>query len=260
MNKPVGSLFVVLALVFASGCSSGPTVSESGADSKAKTVEQISDEKVEQYFEAIAANDIDEMESGLASAARGSIAEAYMIHMIAVANSSLDAGVPEAEPETLTAKKEGYESCGDDGTGKQSCVVWGNIEGKDGKITNFTVSGKRLDDRISVGNDKFAKAGRLAEVRFISAYKSVETGGLTVDIEIKSNERKVETNLFGSTYRSKEGRQSKATETIGLDALEPKSTTFASVYFDRADLGGDLKLAFFDPDYNEVPVIIKTAQ
>jgi hypothetical protein len=215
-----------------------PSESPSASASEETETELPSDEDVAAFFEAMASKDPFTMEQVKKFVERGSLAEAYLGYYMAVSNAAIDGGQPNPA-DNVTETDEGYEVCASGSRGK-SCSVWGDVEGRDGKIVNFTVDGQELGPRISSGNGKSAAAGGLAEVTFLHAYKSIQSGNLFVCSEVQSNDKAIDLTLYGATYRDPTGRQAKSSDAIGPTDLAPKSRATVCQIFTAANPGGDV--------------------
>jgi hypothetical protein len=260
MRKSSRLAFSLASIVLLFGCG-GPEVEEATGDRSAATAnqdEEVNDEEIQSYFDALASNDADEMEKVAGLAAPDSIAQAYAMHQANIVNAAQDMGMP-YESEDVRSVEGGYETCGTDEEGKEVCYTYADLESTAGKLSSFTVNGKSLKDRISLGNGQTAKAGRFGRVEFLSAYKSADND-LWVAVKFKTS--KGEPAIFAgyeAKYRSPDGRQSTAGELIGSEELDPNSMSFEVMIFPRAKAGGTVSIPVYDLDYyGEVNVKIKT--
>lgn len=217
-----------------------------------------SEEDLQEYFDAAAGYDVAQLEEARALAEPGSIAEAYVGYLAASMTAYVDGGAPGLEGTTAEREGDGYEFCPDP-TDDDTCLLFENIEGRDGKIVNFTINGESLDERLSVGSKKPARAGELGSARLLYAYQSVQSGALFVIAEVRSGQEPVTVASYEATYRSPKGRQSKATEFQGPSDLGADSTANISLAFPGAEPGGTATLKFFSDDFmTEKVVELKT--
>ena len=129
---------VVLVLGLVSGCSS-----DDGDD---RDPGLPSEAELSTYFDAVASYDPEQLTEAQQIAADGSPAQGYAAYLGEFSASAIAADQP---VDAAEAKKvdDGYEACG--GTGQaDECVTWSDLEGKDGELTDFTVSGTALDDSL----------------------------------------------------------------------------------------------------------------
>ena len=255
-------LAIALALTLASGCGGGLKTSDSKGGATAKSVDQpdvgtkANSKELSLFFTAVAESDIDKLTEAKKLAAPDSIAFAYASEQLDVANSVLDSGTPTTDPQTLKETDDGYEGCVPDGA---DCTKWADIESRDGKIANFTVNGKEINDRLSIGNGKTVDVGNIASVEFLSAYQSAQSDILLVNLKVKSKGLKVSQYPWNATYRAPDGRTAKAGEAIlGPEDMEPNSLSYVTVMFEHARPGGDIKLQFYDANDNEFNPVVKT--
>ena len=207
----------------------------------------MSDEEVKKYFEALASDNPDEMESVRSEVAEpGSLADAYALHFIHATNSNFDAGFP-PEPSTLNDIDGGYEMCSTDEEGKETCTEFTEMESTNGKLADFAVGGNDLRDRISVGDGTKKSAGPLGSVEFLGSYLQVD-GSLAVHARIKTKNLAI-TGPYTARYRSPEGRQSSTNSASAPEEIDPDSTAYVSFYFPRAKPGGRVTIPMADPDY-----------
>jgi len=253
------SLLTVAAfvLVAVASCSNSPEVKEATGDSSASkpAAPKLSDADLEKFFEALGSKDPEEIEAAIPLAAEGSIAQAYAMYTLHSVNSGIDVGHP-YPADAVTKSRDGFRVCSTSeeklAEGEKRCYVWGDIESKEGKIASLTVDGEDLADRISLGTGEKVKLGPLGTVEFLSAYQTVSSSGLIVNLRVKTADLAVSgSSLSSARYRAKDGRQSSAAEANVVEEIAPNSLTYLGVYFDRAKPGGELIATFTDADFNQ---------
>jgi len=174
---------LLLPLGLVSGCG-GKDSSDSTSPSR-----QLSYSAVKDYFEAVASYRVDSLASAQVIPADGSLALAYVKYLGDFSASAVAAGQPvkgavleQVDPGDVFA---GLTACG--GTGKaDECVTWADFEGdKNGKLTDFTVNGTKLDDSLLdlTGQPPIESAG-LYSVQPDYAYRSPQSGSLFVLVRI----------------------------------------------------------------------------
>jgi hypothetical protein len=215
-----------------------------------------SDDDIEAYFNAVSTYDVGDLKHAMKLSEPGSIAEAYAGYFLGAANASIDGGYPLAGD--LPIKVDGgYKAC--TGKGEDACVTWADVEGRDGKIVNFTINGKELGPRISAGTGKSVDAGSLGQVKLLYAYQSVQSGGMFVVAEVRSGAAPITIGSYQATYRSREGRQSTAAETTGPTELAAKSLATIVLSFPNAEPGGTVTIPMFSEDFmTDGQAVLKT--
>jgi hypothetical protein len=124
------------------------------------------------------------------------------------------------EAATFIPAGSGYKTCSGHGAKKQ-CVVWDNVQAKGDRIANFTISGKKLADRLTVGNGKWVTVGSLGKIKVGVAYQSVQSGWLFVVFKMKAGAHPLSINQTDFAYVTKGGTQVTAGDWAGPDKLLP---------------------------------------
>lgn len=200
------------------------------------------DESVAAYFEAFATQKPSEMKKGQSFAAEGSIAEAYLTHQTALANSDLDGG-KQSSPAEVSRVDDGYQICQDD---SDRCTVYADITANGAKLASFTVDGRELGNRLLIGDGEKREVGSVATVELISAYKA-QANDLFVVFWMKAQTDGVAIE-HRTAYLSKNGRQRQLGGWQGPTSLLENSTGTYTVLFPGASLGGTLHLELFAED------------
>ena len=244
-------------LIAAGGCSNDPEIKESEGDTQASKPEgpKLSSADVEKFFEGLASRDPETIESVTPIAAEGSVAEAYAKYTLHLTNAAIDAGTPYL-PYTVTKSEKGFKSCASPdeelAPSTKRCSLWSGVEAEDGKLASLTVDGNSLRDRISVGTGEKIKLGALGRLEFLSAFQSPSANGMIVNLRLKTKALAVSaTEFYSARYRSKDGRQSTASNAMVPDEIAPDSVAYLAVVFDRAKPGGELLATVSDSDYNQ---------
>lgn len=254
-------IFAAVALVSLTGCG-GNDAKQTEGDSKAATVNNddatISNGDIEKYFKAISNEDPDEMAQVEQHAAPGSVAAAYLQEQTDAVNAQIDGGGSVGNTE-FSKVDGGYKNCATDENGNDACVTWSGFESDAGKLAKFKINDIDISDRISVGDGSKKAAGSLATVEFLSAYKSVQSGYLFVNLKITTKADKINIDSYGATYRGTDKRQLTAVSAAGPTELGADSTATVSVIFKAAKAGGTIQFDIADENYNkEATVSIKT--
>ncbi|MEV5001997.1 hypothetical protein [Nocardioides sp. LML1-1-1.1] len=259
MLKRLLATATVLAAVTAgvTACSDDPDTSPGGADGRtagsADDGETTGDssgpsgEDVRAFFEALASSDVTQMEDVRSLAAPGSVAALYLEHQTALSVALRDGGSEAYDPERLTKKGDGFESCStaDKKDEKKSCSTYGDIQSDGDKISSFTVNGKDLRNRLLAGGKKRFKAGDLAEIRLVTAYQSVN-GDLYVALDLRNTTSGAAVAVESRTaYRTPEGRQVQLAGQSGPTSVQADSMAHIALAFAAAEVGGELNLQLF---------------
>ena len=211
-------LAVVLVLGVLPGCSSGDDDTEPGLPS---------DAKLAAYFDAVASYDPEQLAEAQQIAADGSPAQGYAAYLGDFSASAIAAGQP---VEAAEAKEvdDGYEACGGTGTADE-CVTWSDLEGKDGELTDFTVSGTALDDSLVDLTDQapIASPG-LYTVQPDYAYLSPQSGTLFVLMTITAGDVPLapQTGLYIDQDQTLKGVATRAPASIDAGASTPVVLAF----------------------------------
>lgn len=140
------------------------------------------------YFEAVASYRVDSLAAAEVLAQEGSPAMAYLRYLGDFSASAVAAGEPvmgavlkQVDPDHALA---GLTACG--GTGNpEECVTWADFEGTDGKLTDFTVNGVKLDDSLlDLTDQPPVESAGVYSVQPDYAYRSPQSGSLFVLVTI----------------------------------------------------------------------------
>ena len=151
------------------------------------------------YFGAVASYDPDQLTEAAKIAALGSVAAEYVGYLHAFAESAIAGGdpAPAAEAEAVGG---GYRACG--GTGlPDECVVWGDLEGRDGKLVSFTINDRPVDPELTYleKSPELEGSGGLL-VHPLYAYRSIQSGTLFVLASVSAGRHTVEVDATSARY------------------------------------------------------------
>jgi len=212
------------------------------------------------YFSALVTEDPDEDEAASKDhAAPKSIAAAYAQHLANVRGADLDGGLS-SDAEDLITENGTYGYCPDGDTDSKDCVTWGDVQFSGGKVSTFTINKVDISKRITLGSGDAVKAGKLADITFLSAYQSVQSKAVFVALEVKTNKRAVTVITYDSKYRDQSGHQRTATQEGGPSEIDADSTARIYAAFKSVKPGGVLTLDVTDSkNYDTKTVKIKTS-
>ncbi|HEX5091036.1 MAG TPA: hypothetical protein VFV89_24705 [Nocardioides sp.] len=137
------------------------------------------------YFEAITSGDPEQVTKAEEIAADGSPAQAYA-RFIGLATTAWAAAGEDAPADVEVEDVDrGFKACVSD----DRCATWTDLEGKDGKLTSFSVSGIMLDDSFVdlTGQAPISSEG-LYDVQPEYAYRLPQSGVLEVVLTITAAE------------------------------------------------------------------------
>jgi hypothetical protein len=214
---------------------------------------------VTRYFAALASENPSKQRRVFKLTASGSIAEAYIKEQYGVTLALQQSG-QSLPPTKFTHTGDTYKSCQKAGAGQgKSCVTWGNIQAKGNRIANFTVNGKSLKSRLSVGSGKYQPVGSLGKVRVLASYQSVQSGALFVVFTLKSRSHPLSIDQTDSAYLTRSGTQVSAAEVEGPDKLLPHAKGLYYIAFAHTPVGGKLVLRVIDmQNYSDASAAIPT--
>jgi hypothetical protein len=215
-----------------------------------------SEDTLRKYFNGIGHSTLDSLQESLDAAVPGSPAAAYATYLRALMQADIDGGTPDDEGEDVNKVTGGFKQCV--GTGSdQTCYKYTDIEGSDGKVSNFSVNDKPLGNRLSVGNGKAVVAdGSGSSATFIAAFEASSGSNLFIAVSVKAGSKGV--SLVQAKYRSVDGRQSESAQNSGPDDLDSGALANFAFVFPSAKIGGTLTLTLSDSDYNDSTITLKT--
>ena len=216
--------------------SAAPSVSPSPAEV------EVSAASTREIADAIAiGGDPDAIREAMKFTAADSVANAYLLHRSYLAEAGLDGGSAYSDSEVTELSGGEYKVC-DDPTNEKTCAVLGDFKADaSGKIVDFTVAGKPLKGRLTVGNGQKVKAGGGA-FTFLTAYKTITSNALDVTVKMESGGKALSPNIYSATYRGPDGKQRTATDAVGPTELDADSNSVASFSFKGVKPGGKVTL------------------
>ena len=139
LRVPALLVSVLLTAGLVAGCSDDPPKPATGPGLPSQA-------DLKSYFQAITGSDIDALKTVQTDvAADGSPAQGYAAY---ITEYDLAANAAEApvEPFDVEEVDNGFKAC--IGDSPDQCVTWTDLEGRDGKLANFTINGSSLDDLL----------------------------------------------------------------------------------------------------------------
>jgi hypothetical protein len=169
---------VLVLLGLLAGCGSGDPEPPSGPGLPSQA-------DLRTYFEAITSGDPDQTKKAEAIAAEGSPAQAYAAFVGLAATAVTASGHDAQASGDVEDVDQGFKACVSD----DACVTWTDLKGKDGKLTDFSVSGTVLDDSLVdlTGQAPISSEG-LYDVQPEYAYRLPQSGVLDVAVTITASD------------------------------------------------------------------------
>lgn len=241
-------VLVVLALVPVSGCTDDDT---SGGSPSSGSSALPSDDDLAAYFGAVASYDVDRLAKAEDIAADDSPAQEYARYQQLYATASTAGGnpLPSAEAEPADG---GFKACIDAGEGEE-CATWADLQGEDGRLSDFTVNGSDVKDAlVSLEDQPPIDVDGLFTVQPTYAYRSpplqvlfvlVSVTATDVPLEVLSRRAvyvEQDTVLTGVDSRGPTGVDPGQSQTVILAFAEAKDTALdGQVTFDVTVGGTD---------------------
>ncbi len=198
-----------------------------------------SDQDLATYFDAVASYDPDQLDAAQEIAADGSPAQGYAAYLGEFSASAIAADQP---VDAADAEKvdDGFKACG--GTGPaDECVVWSDLEGEGGKLTNFTVAGTEVDDSLVdlTAQPPIAAEGLYA-VQPDYAYRSPQSGTLFVLVTVTAADVPLAPRLgiYVEQDQILNGIQTRSPATVDAGASSPVILAFPDAQ--KAGLDGQV--------------------
>ncbi|WP_159942044.1 MULTISPECIES: hypothetical protein [unclassified Nocardiopsis] len=220
---------------------SGPSDTESpGGGVPARSVAgEAPEDVVEGYMAALSATgDPEQMRGGLALAAPGSTAHAYLTHQAAVAQAWVDEGSPAWNTEVRSGA-DGYELCPEDAPAAD-CLSYGGFTFEDGLLSGLLVEDRDPGPGLLVADGtRTGSAGVRATL--LTAYQSVTDKFLVVTVEFAAADS-VSLDLTHASYERADGGGERVQEAVGRYELDADTATHAVFFFPGAVPGGTLRV------------------
>ena len=181
LPRAVRPTLVALALLGLGAACSG------GSGTEAGTRSLPSDAELRTYFAAVTSYDPDLLGAAEAIAADGSPAQGYAAYLGELSTAAIAAGQPVAAGE-VEVVDGGYRACGGTGAADE-CVTWSDFEGQDGRLTDFTVAGAKLDDvLVDLTAQTPVESPGLYSMQPEYAYRSPQSGTLYVLVSVSAGD------------------------------------------------------------------------
>lgn len=262
------SVLLPLTFLLLSGCSSsgdGPAVetvdtpssgssfSASPSPSPSPTPSPSAQESARLYIEALASTDATEVAQMVSLAEPGTVAQRYGAHRAALTEADRAAGGGALSGAVITEEGGGFEVC--DAAAPDDCLVFADFEAvASGKLVSFTIDGKSIESRLLGPGKKAPVTAGKVRMNLLSAYRSVQTGALTVTVDVANkSDGEITVATYEAAYVTSDGRQSMTSGQIGLTDLQAGASAPVAITFDAADVGGTMTVEVYrSSDFAEV--------
>jgi len=136
------------------------------------------------YFEAITSGDPDQTKKAEEIAAEGSPAQGYAAFINLATTAATTAG-QDPQSSEVEDVDQGFKAC----VSEDACVTWKDLKGKDGELTDFSVSGIMLDDSlVDLTAQAPISSEGLYDVQPEYAYRLPQSGVLEVVVTITASD------------------------------------------------------------------------
>jgi hypothetical protein len=238
VRLPVLLLALLLPLGLVAGCSDDEPEPATGPGLPAQA-------ELKSYFEAIVSADADELAKVQADVtADGSLAQAYAAYdgEFAVASGAAEQS---GEPADVEEVDGGFKACVGDSS--DQCATWTDLQGKDGKLTDFEINGIELSDLlVDLTDQRPIESAGLYRVQPDYAYRQPKSGRLFVLCTVTASD--VPLSPKPGTYIEEDvilnGVKAPGAHPIGAGSSSPVILAFADAQDVKLDgqITFDLKL------------------
>ena len=201
----------------------------------------VSSSEVQDYFDAYAASDPEDMRAAVKHTAKDSPAQRYIVHQANNVEANDAMGYERYVQETKY--KDGSVSIcyeGDD------CAEYSELAFEAGKLASFSVDGKDISDRVALGDGTVVKYKEDAGFEVLSSYHSA-SGNLVAVVRFYAYDRPMDFS-YTATYRKPSGQQIESVDTDLPSRVAANSNQDAAVIFPTSENGGDLHLKLSNAD------------
>lgn len=247
INAAVALVGITVGLLALIGCAGTVPVAEDPTPTTPATVKAATKEAKETkapknprpkvFVQALGSNVGEVMKAAQKVTVKGSTAAVYLQHQANLLEAELDGGTAIIGPDPVNRKGNGFELCP---IGADECIAYTDFKvDAAGKLTDLSVNGQPISSLLTVGNGSTVQA-KGVKVQFLTAYRNKV--GLWVIAKVTTSDKPVQLNHWSATYRDPAGKQRTATEAMGPDAIEAKSSSFVGMVFAGSKPGGKVTL------------------
>ena len=219
---PVLLLAVLLPLGLLAGCSDDEAEPATGPGLPSQA-------DLRSYFEAIVSADADELAKVQADVtADGSLAQAYAAYDAEFAAAAEAAGQGAGEPADVEEVDGGFKACV--GNSSDQCATWTDLEGKDGRLTDFDINGIELGDLlVDLTDQPPIESAGLYRVQPDYAYRQPKSGKLFVLCTVTASDVPLspKPGIYVEGEQILDGVEAPSPETIEAGASSPVILAFA---------------------------------
>jgi hypothetical protein len=222
LRVPVLLLALLLPLGLVAGCGGDdkPTpASGPGLPSQAD---------LKSYFEAIVSTDADELAKVQADVtAAGSLAQTYAAYDAEFAVAAAAVGQT-GQPADVEEVDGGFRACVGDSS--DQCATWTDLQGKDGKLTDFDINGIELGDLlVDLTDQPPIKSAGLYRVQPDYAYRQPKSGRLFVLCTVTASDVPLspQPGIYIEGEQTYDGIEAPSPETVEAGTSSPIVLAFA---------------------------------
>ena len=218
----------LLPIVLLAGCGSADT--SSPADS------------AQAYFDGIATQTVGSLAAAAGAAKPGSPASEYATYLRASTRAAVGAGQPVDQAEqTADRTSDGFRFCQGSGSSKV-CFEFTDITRAGGKVSDFSVNGEPIADRLAIGTDEAVRFKDLdASATFVAAYETTASDNLLVVVRISTGAG-VGLDSVAASYQGTGAAPTPSAKSFGPDTVDPGSSADYLFAFPKAKVGGTVTL------------------
>lgn len=232
------------------------TTTSTTAKSKAKD-----GKAVRTYFEAFATQDPEKMRSGmLPVSAPGSAAALYATQQAATAEAAATGGTP-LPSESVKFSDDKVTACSKNPlSNEEECSDFTNfVVSDDGLLSDFDSSGNTVSSRLGK-SDNSETVAMGATVKFVSAYKTGQSGNLNIVLEVTAGQSEATVRGYRAEYVGADGKQfDEIAATLGPYELKPGAKSYYVISFAGADLGGTVSVDISNANLDFAPATFPIA-
>ena len=129
------------------------------------------------------------------------------------------------------------------------CAEYSELAFEDGNLSSFSVEGKDISDRVTLGDGTVVKYKEDAGFEVLSAYHSASDNLIAV-VRFYAYDRPIDFS-YTATYRKPSGQQIESVDTDLPSRVASNSNQDAAVVFPNSENGGDLHLKLSNADDEE---------
>lgn len=193
-----------------------------------------SETQLRQFFTALGSDESTQLRRALKLAAPGSAARAYTEYLYYRALSE-EQGGNNRLPQSVTQVAGGWTACPPKKE-QGACITFSDIQAKGNLIASYTTNGKDLGTRMVAGGQESFAVGTVAEARFVTAYRSVQSNYTFIVVQVRNGGAKAFVS-DSTAYQTPNGTQINNAGTDGPVDFLPHGRAYLTLMFPGAPPG-----------------------